>query len=222
MVWNQLKKHIAPPEVASYEKKIGIARIQRNEDVYNELNLLMQMYNTVQADLDLEIQKKIPSVLTTSTRTLAIQRCVDFLDSLRKEGHIIDADNDQDSEIIRYLKFTKIDRPNSSSPVYVDRVLFKLPESSAPLRASVEEVRNLLDEEYERLSKEVQEMRRAMLNTGEELREARTIEPPTTKSIVRFNKKLQQKDFTVKSIAKNKGSSVNRLRESVKMNRIWE
>ena len=38
LIWDDLKKHISPPEVPIYARKVGIARISRNEEVMNELS----------------------------------------------------------------------------------------------------------------------------------------------------------------------------------------
>ena len=223
LIWDDLKTHISPPEVPIYARKIGIARITRNEEIFNELKTLRKIQNTVQNQLAQEIEKKTPAILISPQRTAAIQKCINFLNSLKEQGHFIETDNPMDKEIIKYLKLTRTDRPNSQSNSTTTR-----PNSSqrstrsAPgLENSIEEVQALLDEEFETLQTQVQQIRLSMFAECDELSEAKAIETPTTESIEQFNKRLQQQDFTLKNMAKM-ASSKNRLRESVKMNRIWD
>lgn len=224
LIWEDLKAHISPPEVDMYAKRIGIARISRNEEIYNELSTLRKLYNAMQNKLTEEIAKKTPSILVSAQRTAAIQKCIHFLDSLKASGHFIETDNPVDREIVKYLKVTRTDRPNSSSPISSSRPTSTLRSSRSvsDIDHSIDEVRALLDEEFEYMQTQVTEIRCSMFNVCDEYNEAKQVEPPTTESIEKFNKRLQQQDFTVRSMMKQKSTGVNRLRDSVQMNRLWE
>ena len=125
-------------------------------------------------------------------------------------------------QIVKYLKVTKRERPSSTSTPNSSRPTSQLrsSRSSPGFENSIEEVQALLDDEFEEIQTQIQVLRCEMFNDCDELQDARSVETPTTESIEKFNKRLQQQDFTVKSMAKM--SSANRLRESVKMNRLWD
>jgi hypothetical protein len=222
LIWNDLKKHILPPEVPIYAKKIGLARIQRNEETFNELRTLRKIHNNIQNELAEEIEKKTPAILVSAQRTATIQKCVNFLNSLKAQGHFIETDNPVDREIIKFLNLTRQDMPSSTSSTPITRPSSQLrsSRSSPGFENSIEDVQLLLDDEFENLQTQIQVLRHKMFNDCDELQTAKSIETPTTESIEKFNKRLQQQDFTLKSMAKM--SSANRLRESVKMNRLWE
>lgn len=224
LIWDDLKQHISPPEIDMYAKRIGIARINRNEEIYNELSTLRKLYNTMQNKLTEEIAKKTPSILVSAQRTTAIQKCIHFLDSLKEAGHFIETDNPVDKEIVKYLKVTRSDRPNSCSPISTSRPTSSLRTSRSvtDVSNSIDDVRALLDEEFDEMQTQVQEIRCSMFNVCDEYNEAKEVEPPTTESIEKFNKRLQQQDFTVRSMTKQKSAGVNRLRDSIQMNRLWE
>lgn len=223
LLWNQLKSHISPQEVDYYAKKIGIARINRNEETFMELSLLRKMHYSVEMNLNDEIQRKVPVVLMSHQRNTAIERCVKFLDELRNQGHFLEPSNPSDKQIMKYLKLTRQNRPNSTSPVSPTRIA--TPLSGRPINnldESINDVRNSLDEEYEKLQLEIQELRCDIFSSCDQLTEAKALLPPTTDSIEAFNKRLQQKEFTLKSMSKQKTSGISRLRDSVQLNRIWD
>ena len=225
LIWDDLKKHISPPEVPIYARKIGLARISRNKEIYNELKTLRKIQNSVQSKIVEEIEKKTPAILVSPQRTKAIQKCINFLNSLKEQGHFIETDNPMDQEIIKYLKLTKLERPNSTSQ---STSILSRPNSSlrstrsAPgLEKNIEEVQELLDEEFENIQMQIQQLRCDMFAECDQLSEAKAIETPTTDSIEQFNRRLQQQDFTLRNMA-SMSSSQNRLKQSIKMNRLWE
>jgi hypothetical protein len=224
LLWDELKRHLPPSEVENYARRIGLARISRNEEVLSELNVLRQMDATIQTNLTNEIEKKNPPILASATRTAAIRRAVNFLDSLREQGHFVDPTNQDDSKVLKYLKFTKMTRPGTAQrPAALHGV--SRSHSARTVRdiaESIEEIQALIDEEFRRLQGEVQELRTGLFSTCERLEEVKAIEPPTTATIERFNKRLQTQDFVCKSIAKVQGPASSRLRDSVRMSRLWE
>ena len=225
LVWDELKLHINPPEVDTFARKVGIARITRNEDIFQELETLKGMHNAINSSLNDEIEKKNPSILSTPQRRTAIDRAIRFLDSLKEKGTFVDPSNSDDTQILKYLKYVRSDRPNSTELPMTPRSP-QTPRSSRmvkDLAANISEIQALLDEEYQRIQTEIQEIRVRLFATAEELDEVKTITPPTTDSIEAFNKRLQTKDMVLKNMSKSKGSSaINRLRDSVRLNRMWQ
>jgi hypothetical protein len=223
LLWDELKGHIHPSEVDNYARRIGLARISRNEEVYSELTLLRQMEATIQQNLTNEIEKKNPIVLDSVQRSSAINRAVKFLDSLRDQGHFVDPTNPNDSQVLKYLKFTRSPRPTTSQrPFTVNEV--RHTRSARPVddvAQSIEEIQTLIDEEYKVLVTETQELRSAMFASCEELREVKEIEPPTTSTIETFNKRLQTQDFVYRNMANTRGSGTSRLKDSVRLSRLW-
>ena len=231
LLWDELKLHIAPAEVDSYARKIGIALISRNEDSFQELNSLQAIHNNVQFEISEEIQKKNPSFLDNTRRTMAIEKACKFLDNLRAQGHFVDStDNRDDSEIIKYLKYSRSVRPNSTTNINqtdLPKRAIQSPRSArrvTNIDESISDVRELLEEEYQEIQVEIANLRCALFAGAEQLEEVKAIKPPPTDSIEAFNKRLQQKDFVIKSINKAKvgSSSVSRLRNSITLNRMWE
>ena len=225
LVWDELKLHINPPEVDAFARKVGIARITRNEDIYQELETLRTMQNTINSTLNDEIEKKNPSILSTPQRRSAIDRAIRFLDSLKEKGTFVDPSNSDDTQILKYLKYVRSDRPNSTDLPMTPREI-STPRSSRvvkDLAANIGEIQALLDEEYQRIQTEIQEIRVRLFDSCEQLDEVKTITPPTTDSIEAFNKRLQTKEMVLKNMAKTKGSSkIGRLRDSVRLNRMWQ
>ena len=234
LLWDELKSHIAPSEVEYYARCIGHAKISRNEDAYNELQILKRMQNTVQADLNDEIEKKNPMILTTPQRTKAINTAIHFLDTLREKGHLVEPSDDSDSQVIKYLKFTKLNRPNSSniaSPKKSKNMNLRESRMSKSARSlnqnnteSIEEIQALLDEEYQQIQTDTTNIRLQLFSSCEQLDEVKSIQPPSTDSIQSFAKRLKAKDVTLNNIAHQTKSScaMSRLRESIRLNRIWE
>lgn len=223
LLWDELKMHIHPSEVDNYSRKIGIARITRNEEVFSELSTLRLMKSTLQSNISDEIEKKNPALLTTPQRNAAIDRAVRFLDSLREKGHCVDPTNQNDSEIIKYLKFARPSRPNSTEVKSPPRDVVT-PRSSRMVKdisESIAEIQGLIDDEFQKMQTEIQDIRLSMFSDCEELNEVKSITPPTTDSIEAFSKKLQTKELVLKNMSKTKGSSVTRLRDSVRLNRMW-
>jgi hypothetical protein len=224
LVWDELKAHIHPSEVDNYARRIGLARISRNEEVYSELTLLRQMESTIQANLTNEIEKKNPIVLASAQRSAAINRAITFLDSLRDQGHFVDPTNPNDSQVLKYLKFTRTARPATAQrPFTVNEVRrTRSARSVDDVAESIEGIQSLIDEEYSALTAEIHELRSAMFANCEELQEVKAIEPPTTAAIETFNKRLKTKDFVCRSIANTRGSGPSRLRDSVRLSRLWD
>jgi hypothetical protein len=224
LLWEELKAHIHPAEVDNYARTIGLARISRNEDTFNELSILLRMQDSLNETLSSEIQKKNPPFLASAQRTTVINRAVKFLDSLRDQGHFIDPTDPNDSQILKYLKYTRSSRPSSSSGSASPR---RRPPSStrsvSDISESISDIQGLLDEEYARLQTDIGGLRCALFSTAEELDDVKSIEPPTTPSIEAFSKRLQTQEMVAKNMARTRGSSaVGMLRDSVRKNRLWE
>lgn len=226
LLWDQLKAHIQPAEIDSYARRIGLARISRNEDAFNERQTLLKMQNAIHSDIADEIEKKNPPFLNSYQRQRAINRAVKFLDNLRQLGHFVDPDNATDSQMLKYLKYTKTPRPNSQLQSS------KQKSGKAPLSArkqldpneSIVEVQELLDDEYNRIQNDISTIRISLFTSCDELDDVKELVPPSTDSIEAFNKKLQTKEVVVRqmnSTAKT-SSSINRLRDSIHANRLWE
>lgn len=225
LIWDELKAHIQPAEVDSYARKIGLARISRNEDAFRERQTLLQMQTVIHSDIAEEIEKKNPPLLNSYQRQRAITRAVNFLDNLRQLGHFVDPDNSTDSQMLKYLKYTKTSRPNSQQSS-------KQKSSKAPLSArkqldpneSITEVQQLLDDEFNRIQNDISTIRISLFSSCEELEDVKELVPPSTDSIEEFNKKLQTKEVVVKQMNKTArtSSSINRLRDSIHANRLWE
>ncbi|KAH0785506.1 hypothetical protein GPJ56_010527 [Histomonas meleagridis] len=226
LVWDEIKRHINPSEVDAYARRIGLAKISRNEEAFQELTTLINMKKNIQADLSDEIENKSPLLLTSTSRKIAIDKAIRFLDSIRSAGHCVEPSNDNDSQVINYLKLTKLNRPRTSTPVTSPR-RNKLRNStrsiSTNLTDSIDEIKSLLDDEYAQIQLEIQEVRSSLFGDVEQLEEIKSINPPTTDSIESFNKRMRTKEITLKNMSKvRSSSSVLRLRESVRMNRMWE
>jgi hypothetical protein len=224
LLWDELKAHIHPAEVDNYARTIGLARISRNEDTFNELSILLRMRDSLSETLSSEIQKKNPSFLASAQRTTVINRAVRFLDSLRDQGHFVDPTNPDDSQILKYLKYTRSPRPGSTSGSPSARR--RTPSSTrsvGDIGQSISDIQVLLDEEYTRLQTDISELRCALFSTAEEVDDVKSLEPPTTSSIEAFSKRLQTQELVAKSMARSRGSSaVAKMRDSVRMNRLWE
>lgn len=225
LLWDQLKAHIQPAEVDSYARKIGLARISRNEDAFNERATLLQMQNSIHSDIAEEIEKKNPPLLNSYQRQRAINRAVSFLDSLRQMGHFVDPDNATDSQMLKYLKYTKTSRPNSQQSS-------KQKSCPEPLSArkqldpneSIAEVQSLIDDEYNRIQNDINAIRISLFSSCDELEDVKELVPPSTDSIEQFNKKLQTKEVVVRQMnnTARTSSSINRLRDSIHANRLWD
>ncbi|OHT05912.1 hypothetical protein TRFO_26190 [Tritrichomonas foetus] len=232
LLWDELKTHIEPSEVDHYARAIGIAKITRNEDAFQELKVLKTMQSAIQMDLNDEIERKNPIFLSTPQRNTAIERAIHFLDSLREKGHLVEPSNDTDNQIMVYLKFAKLNRPNSSRSDSNNSRLstrgvhqcHSARSMNVNMTESIDEIKSLLDEEYQRIQVETSEIRCQLFSSCDQLNEVKSIDPPSTDSIQSFAKRLKAKDVTLKNIAKTArcSSSISRLRESVRMNRIWE
>ena len=232
LVWDSLRAHISPSEVDHYARCVGVARINRNEDAFRELQTLKQMQNAIQADLSEEIERKNPLFLSTPQRNTAIDRAIRFLDSLREKGHLVEPSNESDSQVMTFLKFAKMNRPNSSDLPNINDSNNALKQNLAQTRSlsnsdmsqSIEDIQHLLDDEFQRIQVELVDLRCKLFASCDDLNEVKAIQPPTTDSIQSFANKLKSKEVTLMNIAKTgkTSSSVNRLRESVRLNRIWE
>ena len=226
LVWDQLRSHIQPAEVDSYARRIGLSRISRNEDAYQERETLLKMYNAIQSDINVEVEKKNPAFLDTFQRKTAIDRAIKFLDNLKQQGHFVDPDNSTDSDMIKYLKFAKMNRPNSHEkmPQQKKAQLSSSARRSLDVNESISEAQALMDEEFNQITKDINEIRIKLFSSCDELDDVKTLELPSTESIEKFNKKLQTKEVVVRQMNKSgrTSSSVARLRDSVHLNRIWE
>jgi hypothetical protein len=225
LVWNELKLHINPSEVDSYARRIGLARISRNEEALNELLMLRQMQNTIESNLSDEIEKKNPPFMVTAQRTCVISRAIKFLDSLRDKGHIVDPENPDDSQILKYLKYVRASRPNSSDPRSPPREP-TTPRSSRMVRdigESVTDLQNLIDDEYSQLQSEIQSLRTALFSSCEELNDVKGLIPPTTESIETFTKKMQKKEEMIQNVPKaRKPPTIARVHHTVKLKRFLD
>jgi hypothetical protein len=182
------------------------------------------MQDSLNETLSSEIQKKNPSFLASIQRTTVINRAVKFLDSLRDQGQFVDPTNPDDSQILRYLKYTRSPRPGSSSGSSSPRC--RTPSSTrsvGDISQSISDIQSLLDEEYTKLQTDISDLRCAVFSTAEELDEVKSLQPPTTASIEAFSKRLQTQELVAKNMARSRGmSAVAKLRDSVRMIRIWE
>jgi hypothetical protein len=224
LLWDEIKAHISPSEVDNYARQIGLARISRNEEVQTEFKMLLMMHNTIQTSLTDEISKKNPLILESPQRSSAIARAIHFLVSLRERGDFIDPSDACDSQIIKYLKFSRLSRPGSAEqpPKARELATGRATRSVGDVAQSIADIQSLLDDEYAELQTKTQELRCSLFSTCDDLAEVKSIEPPPTSSIESFNKRVETKDFVAKSMAKVSGSSVSRLRASVALNRMWE
>jgi hypothetical protein len=224
LVWDELKSHVPPAEIDSYSRQIGLARISRNEEVRDELLLLERMQSQLQDDLDAEISRKNPLILASPQRNAAIARACAFLDSLKSQGHVVEPSIPADSQVLKYLKLTRQTRPASGDQPSPRRELSasKSARSIGEMNDSITDIQQLLDDEYTNLQTMVQDIRCSMFSQSEELGEVKAIVPPTTDSIEGFSKRLHTQDMVTRSLAKTQGSSsVARLRDSVRLNRMW-
>jgi CHAD domain-containing protein len=229
MLWDELKPHINPAEVDKYAREIGVARIARNQGTFRELSMLQQMQNTIQDDLTNEFQKKNLSILACPQRTKAISRATRFLDSLRAQGHFVDPQDPADSQVLKYLKIARVARPSTTPNPPMSRWL---PLSARSTRSvhdtresigeSVTEIQGLIDEEFSVLQTEIAELRCSLFASCEELNQVKSIDPPSTAAIEAFGKRLQTQEVAVKGIGKAKGSAASRLRDSIRLSRLWE
>jgi hypothetical protein len=224
LVWDELKTHIHPSEIDNYSRRIGLARISRNEEIYSELSLLRQLHSNIEDNLTNEIQKKNPGILSSAQRSAAISRAVQFLDSLRSQGHFVDPTDQDDSNVLKYLKFTRMQRPATGERPSTVRELrqSKSARSIENIEESISEVQEIIDDEYAALQIEAQELRAAMFASCETLQEVKEIRPPSTQTIEGFNKRLQTQEVVLRNIAKAQGSATTRLRDSVRLNRLWD
>jgi hypothetical protein len=207
-LWDELKVRIPPSESDDYARRIGLARISRNEAVYAELQLLRQMDAAVQANLTNEIEKKSPPVLASAQRSAAINRAVKFLDSLRDQGHFVDPTNPDDCQVLAYLRFARTPRPATGQRPPAARELrgSRSARSARDIAQSVGEIQSFIDDEYAALL--AQELRSAIFASCERLQEVRAIEPLTTSTIETFNKRLKTKDFICRNIAQTRGPAL--------------
>lgn len=225
LVWDTIKGHINAAEIDNYARRVGIARITRNEEAFSEYQMLKQMQNTIEANITDEIDKKNPTFLITPQRTKTINQSIQFLDNLKNQGHYVDPSNENDSAIIKYLKYTRATRPNTSDPPQSPQ---RTPTPLSGRRItnieeSIESVQKLIEEEYTQIQQEIANLRSCLFSSCEQLDEVKQIEPPTTESIEAFNKRLHTQEITLKNMSKlQTASSVNRLRESIRLNRVWE
>lgn len=228
LLWDELKLHINPAEVDTYARQIGISRITRNEETFNELTTLRQMQNSIQDSINDEIEKKNPLLLVSAQRTSAIARAIRALDSLRDHGHVVDPEDPSDSQVLKFLKFARAGRPSTagSAPVISrGQSSFRSARpvgSSGDASASIPEIQSLMDEECSRLQTEIAEIRCILFSSCEELHEVKALDPPPTASIEEFNKRLQSQELVVRHIAKSCGSAVTRLSHSVRLSRLWD
>jgi hypothetical protein len=182
------------------------------------------MQSTIQDDLDAEIMRKNPLILSSPQRNAAIARACKFLDSLKADGHVVEPTNPNDSQVLKYLKLTRLSRPNSGDLPSPRREL-STPKSSRSIDdvgENITEIQNIIDEEYTKIQTMVQELRVSLFSQAEELDDVKALQPPTTDSIESFSKRLHTQEVVARSMAKVQGStSVARLRDSVRLNRLW-
>jgi hypothetical protein len=223
-LWEALRQHIHPAEVDRYARSVGLSRISRNEDAFSELSMLRNLQYSLRDALTAEVEKKNPPILISPQRSAAIKRAIAFLDSLREKGHIPDPTCPDDTQIMKYLRLSKASaRPNSA-----DRTSSRLQAGNRAARSvcdateSFEDIQKLLDEEYVHIQNEIQALRCELFTTADEIEEVRGLEPPPTAAIETFTKRLQTKDFVLKSMTQAKSSPVAKLRDSVRLNRLWE
>jgi hypothetical protein len=224
LVWEELKSHVPPAEVDLYARQIGLARISRNEEARDELLLLQRMQTTLTDDIDAEISRKNPLILASPQRNTAIARACAFLDSLKSGGHVVEPTTPNDAQVLKYLKLTRLSRPSSGDQVSPRRDISspKSARSIGDVNDNISDIQQLLDDEYTRLQTYVQDIRCQMFSQSEELGEVKALVPPTTDSIEGFSKRLHTQELVARSIAKTQGSSgVARLRDSVRLNRLW-
>jgi hypothetical protein len=228
LLWDELKLHINPAEVDSYARQIGISRITRNEEAFNELATLRQMQNTLQDSINDEIEKKNPLLLACPQRTRAVASAIKALDSLRDHGRVVDPEDPADSQVLKYLKFTRAGRPSTDGGAPVVSRGESSVRSARSVgcsdngAASTAEMQSLMDDEYSRLQTEIADIRCALFSSCDELHEVKALEPPPTASIEQFNKRLQTQELVVTQIARSRGSAVTRLRDSVRLSRLWD
>jgi hypothetical protein len=84
------------------------------------------------------------------------------------------------------------------------------------------DIRALLDDEYTRIQNEINALRCDVFSTADELEDVRAVEPPPTSEIEAFTKRLKTREFVLKSMAKTPASPVAKLRDSVRLNRLWD
>jgi hypothetical protein len=94
--------------------------------------------------------------------------------------------------------------------------------SSDNVKASITEIQSLMDDEYLRLQMEIADIRCGLFSSCEQLHEVKALEPPPTASIEQFNKRLQTQELVISHVAKSRGSAVTRLRDSIRLSRLWE
>jgi hypothetical protein len=181
------------------------------------------MESLIEVNLANEIEKKDPPILASAQRSAAIGRAVKFLDALREQGHFVDPTNNDDSQVLRFLRFTRMQRPSTGDRPDSVRGFHngRSARSVTDIAESVAELQGLIDEEYAALQTEVQELRSSIFASSEKLEEVKGIETPTTSSIETFNRRLQTQDFVCRSIAKTKGAGASRLKDSVRLSRLW-
>lgn len=220
LLWNCLKLHIEPAERDLYAKQIGLARIARNEETYQELKMLRLLSMNVQSQLAHEIEQKNPLILESLSRKSAIERCVRFLDSLKAKGHFIEPQNPEEAKIVQYLKYIRPSRPHSTetaSPRPPTRT------SSARSLEDMGDIKSLLDDEFEELQAEIAALRTQIFDDQTQLEEVKSIEPPPTTEIEKFAQKIQHTDKTLDLIARQQASVGTRgIRESMRLSKGWE
>jgi hypothetical protein len=132
------------------------------------------------------------------------------------------------SQVLKSLKFMRAGRllTDSSAPVISRRQLpFRSARpvgSSDNIAATIAEIQSLMDDEHSRLQMEITDIRCILFSSCEELREVKALEPPPTASIEQLSKRLQSQELVVRHLAKLRGSAVTRLRDSVRLNRLWD
>jgi hypothetical protein len=224
LIWDGLKGRIPPSEADSYARQIGLARITRNADAHGELAVLQQMEVSIHDRLTSEIERKNPAVLASAHRTTAINRAIALLDTLRSQGETIDPRDCDDSQVLQYLKLTRMARPATAMRSMTAPGSRGTRSARPPcdIMDSIAEIQALMDDEYAWLQAETNEIRCALFSRCEQLQEVNAIEPPPTPAIETFSKRLQRREIVCRSIAKTQGPVGRRLRDSVRLSRIWE
>jgi hypothetical protein len=224
LLWDELKARIPASERDSYARQVGVARIARNEDAHGELAVLREMEIAIDRTLAVEIERKNPAILASAQRTAAIARAVALLDALRAQGQAVDPRDCDDSQVLRYLRLTRMARPATAARLAAARASRGSRSARAPgdTPDSAAEIQALMDDEYARLQAEAGEIRCALFSRSEQLQEVKAIEPPPTQAIETFSKRLKTQRIACRSIAKAQGPMPKRLRDSVRLSRLWE
>jgi hypothetical protein len=113
--------------------------------------------------------------------------------------------------------------PNARPPNSNRLELLDVEYGACDVMENFEAIQKLLDVEYGAIQNEIQGLRCQLFSTADEIEDVRRLEPPPTAAIETFTKRLQTREFVLKSMAQStKTSPVAKLSDSVRLNRLWE